>query len=63
MFLTPATLTAEDEVTKNRNVVVEGDHCAARRTARIRKDDRLFARHAMNDDVKKAADDCAKNAG
>ena len=34
---------------------------AARGAARVREDDRLFARHAMDDDVEKTADDRAES--
>ncbi len=63
VFLALSALRAESDVAKNRNVVVKRDHRAARRAARVGKNDRLIVRNAMNDDVEEAADDCAENSG
>jgi len=56
-------LRAQHQVTKDRNVVVESDHPATRRTARVGKHDRLFDRNTMNYNVEETADDRAKDSG
>src|ERR1051325_969926 len=61
LFALPA-LGAQENVTKDRYVVVKRDRRAARRTARVWKDDRLSVRNAMNYNVEKTADDRAKNS-
>ena len=63
VFFATAALSAQRDITKHRNVVVKSDHRAARRTARVWKDDRLFERNAMNYNVEKTADDRAEDSG
>ena len=62
-FLAATTLSAERNITKHRNVVVESDRCATRWATRVWKDDRLFERESMNYNVEKAPDDCADDTG
>ena len=62
-LLAAATLRAQQHPTDHRNVVVESDDRAARRTTRVWKNHRLFERNTMNDDVEKAADDGAEDSG
>src|SRR6185503_12596569 len=57
-----AAASAENQITNNRNVVVRLDGRLALWASGIGENNRLFARHAMNDDVEKAADDPADDA-
>jgi hypothetical protein len=62
VHLARAAATTQHQVTQYRHVIVENDYGAARRTTRAWYYHRLFARYAMDDHVKEAAYDGAKNS-
>ena len=55
-----AAAAEQPEIAEDRDVVVRPDLRVAVRAVARRKDDRFFARIAMDDDVEKAADDRAE---
>src|SRR5207253_11058863 len=61
----PATAAAraQQEKTEDGNVVEPSDGCAARGAMASRKDDRLFARIAIDHDVEEAANNRAEGKG
>ena len=56
-----AAAAAQDREAENRNVVVPADRRVAMRAVTSRKDQRLFTRVTMDDDVEKTADDRAES--
>src|SRR5256885_14633485 len=57
-----AAAATQNQITDDRNIVIGLNWPPAFGTSRIGKDDRLFARQAMNDDVEKASNDCSHHA-
>ena len=53
-----AALSTQNQEAKDRNVVIRTQRCATGWASGIWENNGLFPRHAMNDNVEKAANDC-----
>src|SRR5882724_6511110 len=60
--LAGSATTAEQKVTHDRHVIVKSNCRSAVGTARTWKDNRLFARQPMDDDIQETANDGAEDA-